>query len=1137
MNFGIVDWYDGEKGFGVIKSIEQKQVFIHHSQLADGITTLKETDVVKYEEGFDQRKKRATAKQCEKFKKEYLPKILELLISNNVSYKSLSTLLNKISKIIDQKNDIDILVSNIFTEESINFSSIELINSLTLGDEITKYIQEACKNRVKEIHWFFALNKKKYEALNDLIYGSDQYEIPQELLKQNINSITPQDFKTLSNFSYFRSFLDYYIDLHSETPEWLDSDPCYEIYCYLESSDYNDLFNKLEGKLVSHIQIKLDALTHKYSNITNIQQYQNLKDSFNHLFKYSNKLKDKYFDNVIKNLVTNSLNPNVKLEAYIDSYIDHLTFDDLKEVFKNRKNYNDHSKILIKILETLSTKKQIELIFNTIDLSPAERLHFIVEFISEYENIRTDIVVENLADNSYWENKDSITLIKHTHDYLAKKINEKDKSELLLLGFVNCLEISTLLNAIDQLSDKLWYQCISQYTQEDQFTLLKEKLHQLISLASQQKELNFSGSKYNKIENYYLNKDYVQAFKEFFTHLESLNDEQRYQLDIYTSENLNIDLYINLWKNKYIKQPPTHYITDILKNSKKSHELRKLISDNLLSLKEIQKLALPLLLESKDIDCRSSFYEVFHLAKLILKPELFTTNKGSYDYINLEQNLINSSPLLNLYAWVLGTSLDLDYSVLKKYILFFNHEDQILILKKFFDFKSKGLLNFNISFIYDLFLDDSSRSNILIGESQDLNPEIILCYTVLNELIQTQKMPGLEKIVRSIIEHPFIPKDKPLNLYNLKLLDACQGRTYVSQEKQDFGSITQSSADSFSVTLPFKIYSDGRYIDNEHFEEHKNFLKNNLHGKWNSSEKSWHVSKNFEKELMEFALINKFEVNIDNHPMAKGNHLHTLDVTSSPNNIVFCEGRPMPEHDQRLGIPYWWCAGKACYSSCIKNPEYKEWVNFNLLDFFRIFNLALDELNNVGDHIQQSQFLKFVGIVNRAIGMMDKLQCKDCNHLIFPEHVSHFGASNFVRFTCVNSNCANRETIYLNHCLHSNCKNVIDNRISKKCSNGLYICDQCGTCCSTDMFKRRLEKLEKYSVQNSDEKQYVIKTLKEQIFKNVGHYELVKYYCYKCGDSISNRPIDGKLKCDSCDVIYYVKKIFSFKEYSNRFHN
>lgn len=1136
MNFGIVDWYDSGKGFGVIKSIDQKEVFLHKSQLFNSGMILNQGDIVCYGEGFDQRKKRATAQKCEKLKKEHLKSFFEFLISKNISYKNLSTLLKKISTIIERQTDLDVIIFNIFNENSVNFKCIELINALTLTDEIIKYIQYISKNLIQPMHWVYALTEKKYETLNQLINGKEKYEIPEEILIQHVNSITPEWFKTLSAFSYFNNFLNDYINSYSTNTEWLDSKQCYETYRYLEQNGYNDLFEKLEGTLVNHIQIKLDTLNTQYSKITNIREYEYLKDDVNQLFKYSEILEKKYFKNIITQLVANSSNSDVKLKAYIDLYIDNLAFDEIIDIFKNRKNYEEFPKALIKLLLTISPQQQIELIFNIIDLSPVERLNFIVEFIADYENTYASVVVEHLSNRSYWTNKDSFMIIEHIHDYIANKLNENDKLELLLLGFVNRLELTILINHIDQLSDKLFYQCISQYTHQEQFTLLKDKLDQLISFVSKNRELNFNGSKYNKIENYYLAKDYVPAFTQLFNHTVTLTDDQKYQLELNAYENININFYVELWKKNIVKKLPFQYILDICKDSKKIIELDKLISSNLLTFKDIQTLVLPHLLELNNINSRATFYESFSLAKIILKPELFYQRQEVKEYINIDKELINSSSLLNLYSWILGQSVDLNYSLLKEYVLFFDHDDQMLILKKLFDFKLKGLLNFNISFIYDLFLDHYSRSNS-ISKEYDLNQEIIICYTVLNELIHTQKIPSLEKIIRSIIEHPFVLKDKPLNLDNLQLFDKCEGRTYVSNEKQNFGSINQSFSSSYSVRLSYKIYHDGRYIDNEHFEDHKNFLKNDLNGKWNSYQKSWDVNRSHEKALMEFALTNKFEVDIVNHSMNSGEHLRTLAITSRPNNILFCEGRIMPEKDQRLGIPYWWCAGKACYSNCIQESEDKEWFNFKLIDFIRIFNLSIDEINRVGDHIQKSQFLKLVGIINRAIGMVKKLKCDDCNHIIFPEHVSHLGASNFVRFSCVNNGCSNNETIYLNHCLHSNCKNVIDSRISKKCSNGLYICNECGTCCSTEMFKRRLDKLERFSDQNNDSKHYVIQNLKEQIFNNLGHYELVKYYCYKCADPISNIPDNGKLKCHSCDIEYNVKKIFPFSEYSGRFSN
>ncbi|WP_151957057.1 cold-shock protein, partial [Acinetobacter guillouiae] len=689
MNFGIVDWYDIEKGFGVIKSIDLKEVFIHKSQLSDSGMTLNQGDTVSYEEEFDQRKKRSTAKKCEKLKKEYLKNIFELLLSKNISYTPLSTLLKKISTLIDQKNDLDVIIFNVFNKNQINFKCIELINALTLNDALIGYVQNISKSLIQPIHWIYALTEKQYETLNQFIYGDVKYEIPEELLIQNVSSINPKEFKTLSSFSYFNNFLDYYINLYSATAEWLDSEQCYETYNYLKENNYNHLFKNLEGSLVNYIQIKLDDLIAKYSNITNIHQYKYLKDDFNKLFKYSKSLEEKYFKNVIRNIIDSSSNSDIKLKAYIDLHIDHLSFSEVKDIFKRKKNFEAYSKTLIKLLLPLSNKQQIDLLFYTLELSPVEKLNFIIEFIADYDDTYSNIVVDHLSNKSFWENKDSFMIIEHTHDYLANKVSEKEKLELLLLGYVNRVELKNLLNHIDKLSDKLLYQCISLYTQQEKFTLLKAKLDQLISLPSQKKELNFNGSKYNKIENYYLAKDYRQAFKQLFNHTVSLTNDQKYQLELNAYENVNIKLYVDLWKSNLVEKPPLEYILDICKNPTESIELGKLINLSPVSLKDIQTLVLPHLIQSNDIDNRSSFYETFNLAKIIFKPELFYQGQEVKECINIDKELIISSTLLNLYAWILVQPVVLNYSKLKKYILFFNHDDQILILKKLFVFKLK----------------------------------------------------------------------------------------------------------------------------------------------------------------------------------------------------------------------------------------------------------------------------------------------------------------------------------------------------------------------------------------------------------------------------------------------------------------
>ena len=84
--------------------------------------------------------------------------------------------------------------------------------------------------------------------------------------------------------------------------------------------------------------------------------------------------------------------------------------------------------------------------------------------------------------------------------------------------------------------------------------------------------------------------------------------------------------------------------------------------------------------------------------------------------------------------------------------------------------------------------------------------------------------------------------------------------------------------------------------------------------------------------------------------------------------------------------------------------------------------------------------------------------------------------------------------------------------VSKQCSNGLYICSVCGTCCSNDMFKRRLDAL----ILNGG---FIYPELFDYVKNEVGHLEKAEYYCYNCG-GMMNPFNDNEYFCKKCNVKY-----------------
>ena len=174
----------------------------------------------------------------------------------------------------------------------------------------------------------------------------------------------------------------------------------------------------------------------------------------------------------------------------------------------------------------------------------------------------------------------------------------------------------------------------------------------------------------------------------------------------------------------------------------------------------------------------------------------------------------------------------------------------------------------------------------------------------------------------------------------------------------------------------------------------------------------------------------------------------------------------------------------------------------------------------MGDFIPKGHYYKFIGLINRFNRLLNKIYCSDCNEILYPVEIANFAAHAVVRFHCINSNCSNSDEIYLNHCLNGKCKNIIDSRVSKKCSNGLVICDNCGSCCSHDMLNRRLSNLKTTGG-------YIHENLIERVEGKLGHLERAQYFCYKCASNMEETAIDI-FHCNQCHVTYDTTK-FKFE--------
>lgn len=182
---------------------------------------------------------------------------------------------------------------------------------------------------------------------------------------------------------------------------------------------------------------------------------------------------------------------------------------------------------------------------------------------------------------------------------------------------------------------------------------------------------------------------------------------------------------------------------------------------------------------------------------------------------------------------------------------------------------------------------------------------------------------------------------------------------------------------------------------------------------------------------------------------------------------------------EKNNVEYWWCANKKCYKPSRATHTSQEWERYTLLDFLKILKINFFE----------QDFEIYLNLINKTNSFLKHLKCRECDNILRPVGKSNFAFYGVNRFHCTHLDCKeHRQVIYLNHCSNSKCEHAIDSRNSVQCSNGLYICNYCHSCCSTYQINLRIKNLES----------------RGQSFNGsrIGHSDLGIILCSECGSEM-----------------------------------
>lgn len=176
------------------------------------------------------------------------------------------------------------------------------------------------------------------------------------------------------------------------------------------------------------------------------------------------------------------------------------------------------------------------------------------------------------------------------------------------------------------------------------------------------------------------------------------------------------------------------------------------------------------------------------------------------------------------------------------------------------------------------------------------------------------------------------------------------------------------------------------------------------------------------------------------------------------------------------------CQGDMCFVTSIsKSPH---WSNYKLIHLLEILGYDILEETEAG-FIPSQTYNQFVNQINKAVRFYNRLICRECGHILFP--ATNYGHS---KYKCLSPLCKeyNKE-VYLNFC-HVCKKGLIDSRDTKKCPNDLYICPDCGSCCSNDFFESMADRYRRQGI-----------TIPLYLSSKIGqgHADRHMIFCHKCG--------------------------------------
>ncbi|OZI05349.1 hypothetical protein BWI93_25920 [Siphonobacter sp. BAB-5385] len=1127
MLIGLVKWFDIDKGFGVVGTPDGEEYFLHINSFITKPEKILKGTAIAFSPKTDKAKNRSSADNsrlvgiAEDWKAifSYLGKSDSVRIEVEVTGRgkrgspyrhketqSFSLIGLSLKYFFKDKSEEEI--SNFITDyfdtdlDTKHFISYcELIEN-RLTKHFSSDIASSILNRVFS-HFGKNLNEEllfgvwKQRKFKFISYNEiDDYEIPENVLKAHILEIGKTELNRILKFSFGSEFGSYYVNNKFSNIENLTSTEIKELYHFVEIEiEREKRKHQLDSLYVQKIETELTEKANELDTIRNSDDFNN----YNRLLQ----LIPYQFTDIDKNKITEAIHQIVaqkcsdeyKAELWVKGIIKDTSFELVSKCFFDKDTQTEKR---ISILKKLKTDRQFELLKKYSDEFNFEKAFELLAGLLKKENSFDFSKV--LFDSAFWKDKREIELIELFTNYVNTQSNDEQKYELFLKGYIKNVPQN----------------------------IVRKNTHQLEKVDCKKifKTISENKSFINEILTEKVTLDDTSSFSWLYDlAIEFLDQENFNSFDKKVFDTIEQSEYFKFWEIGKAKIFPQNKIEEILQDKFEHYtQINKWIENKATTTEEISEFLFSFLYKQILVTDRIIFYKQLNHIKYLLQ----------LNELHLEKIKQINNDFYNVILWALDKENVVDFELLKQKFIYFAPDEQVRIIRKLFLLKANGQFDLTIEKLNELtrFDLDLYKTNL------KFNPDIpidISTYVVIKALFSYQQHNRffVESELLTVVLND-LKLDKTRRFRLLNYFENCLGRQTANFNWSREGEIKKVNYGNnqfyFAISFPMgdKHWVHNRWGDREvyspnpNFENLKKLVKRISGVKWNPNEKHWGVPSQYETEVLSFAKAQRFFLDFEGSKYANNIHLVDFKREDIPNGILFCEGRLANKPHELFKKEFWWCGGQPCFSKCETIHITDEWEKYTLLDFCEILNLNTDETNKMGDYIPKGHYYQFIALINRFNRLLDKLYCQDCNHILYPSDfgTSHFAAHTMVRFQCRNEACSNNDEIYLNHCLNGQCNCIIDSRVSKKCDNGLFICDNCGSCCSHKMLERRLSNLKLNGG-------YIHNSLVKCVNEKLGHLEKAEYFCYKCKSKMTETSNDI-FQCLNCNVKYDTTK-YKFK--------